>query len=435
MEKPVDGEQQSPVPQIPEVPQQRLDIVVQRQLDTMTTGNNAYLQTFLVAANNAGFSVRVVFAPWRSFGNRPWASVHPQLDKLISEIAWPSSVRIGGRYWSTSPRIWWRFGSRALKEIACRLGLDLQIPTYFSTPLQPNEQKKVTKLLNGDLADITVAEYSSLGPVLKDLPTDKTVQAVLMHDVLSDRGPALRAGGFVPNFTEVAAEQEESWIATSKLNIYASRNEMENFGPRIQGAKNLWLRPSVPHFSEPPEEGVPRMVFIGTDHAGNTDSVEHFYEAMWPKIREEIPDAQLYIAGSTGPALPKQIQTADGIHVLGRVDNLADLGGPQSVTIAPTRVATGVSIKVAEYLLLRTACVAYPRAIQGFGGALEGLLEVCGTESEFAEAVIRLLRSDQERRNLANRAGREAPISLANTEVIRALQEVAGKGTNVTSDG
>ncbi|MEO1190051.1 MAG: glycosyltransferase, partial [Pseudomonadota bacterium] len=388
----------------------RLDIVVQRKLEDISTGNCAYLETFLTAAKDAGFNVRVVFAPWRSFENRPWASIHPRLDKLIDDVVWPSSTKIGHRFWSLSPRIWGRFGVRIVKEIFRRLGRDIQIPTYFATPLERHEREKVSSLLKPDLADITVSEYSSLGTVLSDLPSNETVHAVLMHDVLSDRGPALRAGGMVPNFDEVSAEEEASWIKTSRLNIYASRNEMERFGPRLAGATNVWLRPNVPHFSAPPVSERPRIVFVGTRHAGNVDSVVHFYDEIWPIIRQAIPDAELLIAGSTGAALPSHIQSADGIKILGRVDDLAALGGPQSVTIAPTRIATGVSIKVAEYLLLRTACVAYPRAIQGFGGALDGLLSVCETEEEFAQAVIKLYKDDAARHALANRAGDQSPL-------------------------
>ncbi|MEO1660041.1 MAG: glycosyltransferase family 4 protein [Pseudomonadota bacterium] len=400
----------------------RLDIIVQRKLEVISSGNCAYLETFLTAAKAAGLGVRVIFAPWRSFENRPWASIHPRLEKLIDQVAWQSSIKLGHRYWSTSPRIWGRFGIRIVKEIMRRLGANIQIPTFFSTPLKTDERERVSAILKQDLADITVAEYSSLGPVLADLPKDETVHAVLMHDVLSDRGPALRTGNMIPNFVEMSAEEEVSWMSTSKLNFYASRNEMKSFGSRLPEAHNVWLRPNVPHFSEPPVSGPPRLIFIGTLHAANVDSVVHFHDEIWPKVRQELPEVELLIAGSTGPALPKRIQTAKGIKVLGRVDELADLGGPQSITIAPTRAATGISIKVAEYLLLRTACVAYPVAIAGFGNALEGLLEVHKTPNDFADAVIRLYKNEKLRHKLANKAGDNAPNCLSNAEVVAVLR-------------
>lgn len=418
---------------VPNQTRQRLDIIVQRKLEVISSGNCAYLETFLTAAKDAELDVRVIFAPWRSFENRPWASIHPRLEKLIDNVVWQSSVKLGQHYWSTSPRVWGRFSIRIVKEVMRRLGANIQIPTYFSTPLKKGERDRVSSILKQNLADITVAEYSSLGPVLVDLPQDKTVHAVLMHDVLSDRGPVLRASNIIPNFVEMSAEEEADWMSTSKLNFYASRNEMTTFGSRLPDAHNVWLRPNVPHFSEPSVTGPPRLVFIGTLHPGNVDSVTHFHDEIWPKIRQALPEVELLIAGSTGPALPKHIQTADGIKVLGRVDELADLGGPQSITIAPTRAATGISIKVAEYLLLRTACVAYPVAIAGFGDALEGLLQIRDTPDDFAEAVIALYKNDEMRHELANKAGDQSPNCLSNSEVVAALRNaLTCAGTKLT---
>lgn len=98
----------------------RVDILVQRQLDTISTGNGAYLETFLRVIKRAELRTRIVFAPQHSFGNRPWASIHPRLGALIDEVVWPKTVKIGPRFWSLSPRVWFRFVKRAVKE----LGLD-----------------------------------------------------------------------------------------------------------------------------------------------------------------------------------------------------------------------------------------------------------------------------------------------------------------------
>ena len=80
-----------------------MTLLVQRQLDAITTGNGAFLETFLRTAKAAGFRVRIVFAPWHAFGNRPFASIHPRLRALIDEVVWEGTVEAGGRYWSISP--------------------------------------------------------------------------------------------------------------------------------------------------------------------------------------------------------------------------------------------------------------------------------------------------------------------------------------------
>ena len=44
-----------------------MTLLVQRQLDAITTGNGAFLETFLRTAKAAGFRVRIVFAPSHPF--------------------------------------------------------------------------------------------------------------------------------------------------------------------------------------------------------------------------------------------------------------------------------------------------------------------------------------------------------------------------------
>src|SRR5579871_90896 len=104
-------------------PQPVFNMLVARQLDDMGTGNATYLMVLLRAAKRAGMAVRIVFAPRRSFSNRPWLTLHPQFDEIADELSWPQSVRIGQTFWSLSARIWARFVWRAVKESARRLKL------------------------------------------------------------------------------------------------------------------------------------------------------------------------------------------------------------------------------------------------------------------------------------------------------------------------
>ena len=99
-----------------------LDIIVQRQLDNLSSGNGAYLEMFLSAARRAGGRTRIVFAPWRSFGNRPWAYFHPQFQSLSEGVVWPRSVRVGDYFWSTSILVWWRFAVRLIKAMLQKIG-------------------------------------------------------------------------------------------------------------------------------------------------------------------------------------------------------------------------------------------------------------------------------------------------------------------------
>ncbi|MEP1144661.1 MAG: glycosyltransferase [Henriciella sp.] len=395
----------------------RVDILVQRQLDTISTGNGAYLETFLRVIERAGFKTRIVFAPRHSFGNRPWAGIHPRLDSLIDEIVWPGSVKIGALYWSRSPRVWGRFFVRALKELGRKIGLSILVPSYLGRPLIAADEVAVAKASNQDPGDITIAEYSSMGPVLSRL-TSSTRRGVLMHDLLSDRGKIWRDQGSPPDLFEVSYDGEAKWCQDAELMVYASANELEAFQPAIPGSKAVWLRPEPPVYDETQSTGKARVLYLGTTHAGNTDALDHFLADIWPSVLAKTPDLELWIAGSVGKTLNEAQRAIKGVKVLGRVERLEDVGGADSIGVAPTRLATGISIKVAEYLMLDMSCVAYPLAVGGFKSALNDLVVLPETPEAFAAEVVALATDHDARIKQASSSRKNAERVLDNQEVV-----------------
>lgn len=413
----------------PSPPRPVMDILVQRQLDNMATGNCAYLETFLRMVKASGLDVRIVFAPYQSFGNRPWASVHPRIEALVKEIAWPGAVKVGGRYWSLSPRIWTRFAVRLAKEAYRRLGGKLTIPSYLGRQISDGEARIVARVCDEQPAAITLAEYSSMGPALKKI-SSRTIHACLMHDLLSDRAARFRAGGQLIDFDETSLETELGWLSSCDLIFFASVNELETLRPHLPAARMAWVAPDAPEYGAIDESPVPRVVFIGTVHGGNTEALNHFLAEVWPGIRSEAPSLELHIAGSIGKTLTPQQAGLPGVKLLGRVDRLESLGGANAIGIAPTRFATGVSIKVAEYLLLGMPCAAYPLALEGFGPVLDDLVVVADGPEALKAEILSLARDPARRAALSAKAKAEARSRLSHAEPIRAIQETlaaAGK--------
>lgn len=398
-----------------------MDILVQRQLDNMASGNGAYLETFLRMVREAGMDVRIVFAPFQSFGNRPWARVHPRIGSLTREIAWPGAIRIGPRYWSFSPRIWGRFAVRLAKEAYRRLGGKLVIPSYLGREISPHEARIMARTCDAKPAAITLAEYSSMGPALK-LLRSQTIHACLMHDLLSDRAARFRAGGQIIDFDEISLETETGWLSTCRLIFFASVNELQTLQPLLPQARMAWVAPDAPDYGPVKTAGRTRIVFIGTVHGGNTEALNHFLADVWPGLQAEQPDLEFHIAGSIGKTLTPQQAGLPGVKVLGRVDRLESLGGANSIGIAPTRFATGVSIKVAEYLLLGMPCVAYPLALEGFGPVLDDLVVVVDGPDAMKRELASLARDPARRTALSERAKAEARVKLSHAEPIKAIQ-------------
>ncbi|MFN3313912.1 MAG: glycosyltransferase family 4 protein, partial [Hyphomonas sp.] len=174
-----------------------------------------------------------------------------------------------------------------------------------------------------------------------------------------------------------------------------------------------------------PKAGPPRVVFIGTKHAGNEDALKHFIADIWPLVRAERPDSEFWVAGSIGAMLSAQEASKPGVRVLGRVNDLGELGGSQSIGIAPTRLATGVSIKLAEYLVLGMPSVAYPLALEGFGAALDDLVRTTNSPEGFAAELITLLTVESARLEMAGRAGDEVRERLSNMPAAQLMSEAA----------
>ena len=403
-----------------------MDIIVQRQLDNMASGNGAYLETFLRMVKRAGMDIRIVLAPWQAFGNRPWASVHPRLDQYTREIVWPGAVKIGGRYWSFSPRVWKRFAVRLVQEAAIRLGAKITIPSYLGKEISPNEARLIAQVCDATPAAITLAEYSSTGPVLKQLKRP-TIHACLMHDLLSDRTDRVRASGQTLDFDETTLETELGWLSTCQVIFFASANEMAKIRPLLPKAQLAWVPPDAPDYPVTDDTGPPRVVFIGTVHGGNSEALNHFLADVWPDVCSQAPGLELHIAGSIGKTLTPEQAALPGVKILGRVDKLESIGGANAIGIAPTRFATGVSIKVAEYLMLGMPTVAYRLALEGFGDVLDDLVVVADDASGFGAETISLANDAERRKALSEKARAEARALLSHDSAMALIRSSLSK--------
>lgn len=410
----------------------RIDVLVQRQLDNIASGNGAYLETFLRVAKSSGLTTRLLFSPKHSFGNRPWAAVHPRLNLLADEICWPQTITSNKRYWSLSPSVWARFVIRVVKELFIRSGVQLNIDSYLGKPTSKKEQRALADICNADPSAITIAEYSSMAPVLS-LIKAPTAKGVLMHDVLSDRATRFRAQGKEPDFLEISTAQEAAWCRDASLMIYASANELEEFSKAVPETSAVWLRPEPPKYGETPRDGPTKLVFIGTTHAGNTDALNHFIDDIWPLVRAASPETDFHIVGAIGKSLSNERKNVSGVKVLGRVDKLEEIGGPNAIGLAPTRLATGVSIKVAEYLVLDMPCVAYPLALQGFGDVLDEAVVIANTKEEFARIILDLIDNNEKRYRISV-DGKATALDVLSNDDVEAFLQAALEATKENSE-
>lgn len=147
------------------------------------------------------------------------------------------------------------------------------------------------------------------------------------------------------------------------------------------------------------------VLFIGGfRHPPNGAAVHWFGSEVWPSVRQRVPDARWMIVGSDAPLDVKALDGRDGITVTGFVESTAPWLDAAQVSIAPLTFGAGMKGKVSEALSAGVPVVTTRWGAQGLerGAGIAYLL--ADTPSEFADAVVRLLRDSDLRDTISHAA-------------------------------
>ncbi|MEL7049247.1 MAG: glycosyltransferase family 4 protein [Pseudomonadota bacterium] len=397
-------------------------MLVRRRLDEHKSGSGAYLLEFLRCLRLAGYKIRIVCAPCEAFGSIPFLHIDPKFLEAVDDVVWPGTVKIGPWYVSVDRRAWLRSARRASDIVVDRVLYGKKThKNRLGTPLIACEASVLASAVNALDDDLVVAEYSSLAPVLELIKAPR--RAVLLHDLFSARAQAFRDAGMAPDHSELSLETEADQMRAANLCIHASVEELDLLKGALPQAMHIWQKPALRRKALSTPEPGPRVVFIGVTHGGNADAMERLLADIWPKVIAEEPSARLQIIGEIGALIERR---HEGVEVLGHVPDLRTYGGPDAIGIAPTRIASGASIKVATYLELGMTVVADPSALKGFGDLLNDTVEIAETDEAFAKALVELIRDPVRRKELAEKADRAFDDRLANCPLVEAL---AGRNT------
>ncbi len=150
----------------------------------------------------------------------------------------------------------------------------------------------------------------------------------------------------------------------------------------------------------------PALIFTGAmDYRPNIDAVQYFHDAIFPRVRQEIPEVRFYIVGLNPAPSVRRLGETPRVIVTGTVADVRPYYARASVCVAPLRLARGVQNKVLQAMAMGLPVVATSRACQGLAAEPGKHLHVEDEPAAFASRVVTLLRSPGERRVLG-RQGR-----------------------------
>ena len=153
------------------------------------------------------------------------------------------------------------------------------------------------------------------------------------------------------------AQREIAAIMRSDLSIMISRFEIdllhECFGVRREIMVHLPFMLERENITLPRFTSREHFVTVGNfRHAPNWDSVLWLKQVIWPRVREQLPDAQLHIYGAYPPKKATDLhKPAEGFYVDGWATDVHRVLSRARVCLAPLRFGAGIKGKFTDAML------------------------------------------------------------------------------------
>ncbi len=209
------------------------------------------------------------------------------------------------------------------------------------------------------------------------------------------------------------AKREIAAIFRCDLTLMISEFEMELLHQQFHIPKQQlfylpFLYTSINPSSLPTFEQRQHFVTIGNfRHEPNWDAVLWLKESIWPKIRQQLPNAELHIYGAYPPPKATALHNPkQGFLVKGWAQDAFKVIAQARVLLAPLRFGAGIKGKLAEAMLNGTPSVT---TLIGSESMMNKELNNNGSDKwpgaiannthDFAEAAIRLYQDDQAWKN------------------------------------
>jgi glycosyltransferase involved in cell wall biosynthesis len=157
----------------------------------------------------------------------------------------------------------------------------------------------------------------------------------------------------------------------------------------------------------PGDERPNHLVFTGSlDWLPNDDGASYLLKNVLPRIRSEIPEATLCIAGRNPSSDLRALGRRYGVEVIGWVEDIRSCVREAAVYVVPLRVGGGTRLKIFEAMAMGKPIVSTTIGAEGLPVTDGENIILQDDSSEFAAAVVRLLR-DPVARGRIGRAARK----------------------------
>jgi sugar transferase (PEP-CTERM/EpsH1 system associated) len=153
----------------------------------------------------------------------------------------------------------------------------------------------------------------------------------------------------------------------------------------------------------------PTLLYVGAMHYyPNADAVRFFFETMYERIRQAVPDVRVQIVGHAPAPDIEQLVRFPGVEVTGSVADVRPYYEEATAFIVPLRLGGGTRLKIIEAMAMGLPVVSTTVAAEGLSVQPGEDILIADDPSSFIESVLRLLADSELRQRIARSGQRLA---------------------------
>jgi polysaccharide biosynthesis protein PslH len=360
-------------------------IVSPSPTDPAVAGNRVRIAALFTALVRLGHDVTFAYVPYHD--------VPADYDKMAQRLGGRLRILHAGvpPFQSTAAKL----QRKVKRRFRFKSAHSWRVDEWFDEGLVP----QLRCLQARESFDCVLIEYVYLSKIASVLPP--AVRTIIdTHDLFGDRHiRSLDAGSRPCGFATTVAEE------TSALNradaVIAIQQEEAEYLRRTISSEVFTVGHLIDLDVSPlADSGGTRILFVGSSNPYNVQGLEWFLDRVFPRIRKEIPDVELAIAGPVG----HKRTWPSGTSVLGTQESLAAAYADATLVINPILFGTGLAIKTIEALSYGKPVVATPAGIRGLEADFHGAFLLAETPDAFVEQVLELLENGAARSAMSHQA-------------------------------
>jgi glycosyltransferase involved in cell wall biosynthesis len=262
--------------------------------------------------------------------------------------------------------------------------LNLPVDCYFD----PEAARFLEKIVASHGFDAVIVSYVFYSRLLESLSGPRTL--IDTHDVFADRFRLYRQHGQANEFFSTSPAEEGKALARADAILAiqdSDANHFRSLTSRPVAIVGHLARPADTRPTPPPESSV--LLFVGGPMGINVHGVTWFLENVWPSVRSQVPQTELWLVGGIGDRVGSG---APAVRQLGFVDRLDQVYEGATVVINPQQFGTGLSIKSVDALLHGRPLVTTDSGARGLEAGAGAAFHQASSAEEFSQLVVALLR-------------------------------------------